>query len=375
MEIVPKGTEFTIESTSGERCFVTYKGKPAYIRRGFLLTQQEFLETQAALGQKQTTTNTLSELPTVIQGQSAPSVAPIGYAWPKNDLLITNATPSSFKPLKNGGTYPLLVSSVSGYSIICEGADGQRTVALLPLKDRFGNPLNIQRVGDAVSVSSGYVLVGSLDLNDVVLKPGMVPLHSGARYSVLNKSEGKLSVECTFPQMTQTVDIAETAAVLLSISGYADAKAAVLNKLKKRADEAIHQSSLAAVEIIFRGYQGELAQDTAGAREALAKEYEEKFVAEQKAKGLVEFHGEWVTPTERDTQIAKETEEARQQAEHDQWVEEHKSEIVDDFVATGSKAGVEAYAAYPDDPDKRDAYLWKLTDRNIAVLCSKYKTD
>jgi len=46
MEDIPKGTELTIESTSGERCFVTYKGKPAYIRRQFLVTKQEFLEAQ-----------------------------------------------------------------------------------------------------------------------------------------------------------------------------------------------------------------------------------------------------------------------------------------------------------------------------------------
>ena len=41
-EDVPKGTELTIESTSGERCFVTYKGKPAYIRRQFLIAREEF---------------------------------------------------------------------------------------------------------------------------------------------------------------------------------------------------------------------------------------------------------------------------------------------------------------------------------------------
>jgi hypothetical protein len=46
MEEVPKGTELTIESVSGDRCFVTYKGKPAYIRREFLVTKQEFLAIQ-----------------------------------------------------------------------------------------------------------------------------------------------------------------------------------------------------------------------------------------------------------------------------------------------------------------------------------------
>ena len=52
-EDVPKGIELTIESTSGERCFVTYKGKPAYIRRQLLATKQEFLEAQQKATQQQ----------------------------------------------------------------------------------------------------------------------------------------------------------------------------------------------------------------------------------------------------------------------------------------------------------------------------------
>jgi hypothetical protein len=51
MEEVPKGTELTIESTTGERCFVTYKGKPAYIRRQFLLTRDEFKKPVFEAGQ------------------------------------------------------------------------------------------------------------------------------------------------------------------------------------------------------------------------------------------------------------------------------------------------------------------------------------
>ncbi len=48
IEEVPKGTELTIESMSGERCFVTYKGRPAYIRRQFLVTREEFLASERA---------------------------------------------------------------------------------------------------------------------------------------------------------------------------------------------------------------------------------------------------------------------------------------------------------------------------------------
>ena len=52
-EEIPKGTELTIESTSGERCFVTYKGKPAYIRRQLLASKQEFLDAQQKTTQQQ----------------------------------------------------------------------------------------------------------------------------------------------------------------------------------------------------------------------------------------------------------------------------------------------------------------------------------
>jgi hypothetical protein len=82
---------------------------------------------------------------------------PTGYAWPKTDLLITNSSPLTFKSLKTHGTYPLLVTLQSGYSVVCESVDGQKRAAFLPLRDRFGNPLDIQRVGDGISVSSGFV--------------------------------------------------------------------------------------------------------------------------------------------------------------------------------------------------------------------------
>jgi len=368
MEEVPKGTELRIERMSGDRCFVTYKGKPAYIRRQFLVTKDEFLQAQ----QKSNHSEAVAPTAGSTSSQDYTSWHVAGYAWPKATLSITNVTASSFEPLKNGGTYPLLIESESGYSIVCEGARGQKTAALLPLKDRFGNPLNIQRVTGGISVSSGFILSHTLDYVD--LKPGVILLHAGERYPVLNRSTGELSVEYTSSELTQTVEIAETAAVFLSMSGYADAQEAVLNKLKKRADEAIHESSLAAVEIIFRGYQGELAQDTADAREALAKEYEEKFAAEQKAKGLVEFHGEWVTPTEMETRMAKEAEEARQQAEHDQWVEDHKSEIIQENIDANFKASALADAAYPDPSDfeKYEAY-WEQVHRGYdAEICKKY---
>jgi hypothetical protein len=87
---------------------------------------------------------------------------------------------------------------------------------------------------------------------------------------------------------------------------------------------------------------------------------------------LVEFHGEWITPTERDARVTKEAEEAKQRAEHDQWVEDHKSEIIRDVVANNHKAADEANAAYPDDPDKNWAYMEQFFRRSDAALCTKY---
>ena len=168
---------------------------------------------------------------------------PIGFAWPKTDISITNTAMTRFQPLKNPGAYPLLVACESGYSIVCEAADGQRRAALLPLRDRFGNPLDIRRADDSITVSSAYPL-GSLDSDFVVLKPGIILLQHGKRYSVLDKSERKLLLKFVFADLTQSVEVAE-------------------------ADVAFRS---AAAETFRQG---------------------------QLAKGLVEYDGRWMTPEEK----------------------------------------------------------------------------
>ncbi len=51
MESIARGTEIQFDRTEGERCFLTYNGRPAYIRTKFLKTKQEFfVEEQKAKG-------------------------------------------------------------------------------------------------------------------------------------------------------------------------------------------------------------------------------------------------------------------------------------------------------------------------------------
>lgn len=211
MEVVAKGTELKIEKMDGERCFTTYNGKPAYIRRQFLVTKAEFLAAQQKAPSTEAVPSTAGS--TISQQQAAGNV--VGYAWPKTTLWVTNAITSGLKPLKNFATYPLLAKLESGFSIVCEGADGQKHAALLPLKDRYDNAVNIYPVRDlvtardAVTVSDQYAQFTDDSLMMIDLKPGIIPVYSGVRYSVLNKSNGLLLVECTFPELTQTVDIAD----------------------------------------------------------------------------------------------------------------------------------------------------------------------
>lgn len=376
MEEVPKGTELRIESASGERCFVTYNGKPAYIRRQFLVTKREFLEAQAAIGQGQKT-NTVSELRTAtVQRQAALPAGPIGYAWPKSIILITNTAPSSYKPLKNGGTYPLLLTLESGYSIICEGVDGQKRAALLPLRDRFGNPLNVQRVGDALSVSSGYVLSGTLDLGDVDLKPGVIALADGGRYLVASLSNGTCSIVYTNGGLTETVSVPEIYVRYASMADYTS----ILKSLISAAESQIATGgSPAYVAAIFTNYHGSFTAETAQERGELSKQYEQrateyqrqKLVEEQKAKGLIEFRGEWVAPHEMERRLAEE-------AEFQRWLRENERNIYEEMRLNTVSATKQAGAKYPEPQSLQDVerwsdYLESLCRQSDAELCRKYR--
>lgn len=311
MEIVPKGTAFAIESTSGERCFVTYKGKPAYIRRGFLLTQQEFLEAQATLGQEHKTNN-VSELATTTQGQSVPAGL-IGYAWPKNDLFIPDTAPPNFKPVVPQSFLPLLLTTDKGYIVLCEATNGGKRIGLLPLKDRLGNPTRrIPMTGE----DFGSNIVVRTEL--VEFQTGGFPLLYNQKYPVLSREGQHLQLVFAFQDFTQTVSVAATDVNFLSEADYNKAVQTVIQTLTARVDKAIHEGGITAVRDVFRDYQGDFAQETVDARKKFAKEYEMKFDAEQKAKGLVEFRGEWVSPAEKENRLAVEEGERHQRAEDEQ---------------------------------------------------------
>jgi hypothetical protein len=188
---------------------------------------------------------------------------PVGYAWPKNDILITSTTPSGFKRLKNRGVYPLLVKLDLGYSIICEGVDGQKRAAFLPLRDRFGEPLAIRDMGDTVEVSSQLVPLQTgggdalalprtswsieVDLDNVDLKTGVIPLHSGVRYPVLTRSEGSLSIQFISADLTQIVVVTESDSKFLTSTEYnkeVEAEAAREEQRKAKEEEQRKQEQI-----------------------------------------------------------------------------------------------------------------------------------
>ncbi|HUJ08553.1 MAG TPA: hypothetical protein VL171_00865 [Verrucomicrobiae bacterium] len=248
---------------------------------------------------------------------------PIGYAWPKTSLLLTNTGPLNLKPLRNGGTYPLLTKLEDGYSIVCEGRDGEKHAALLPARDRLGYPVAVEIAGDEVIVSHPHWILDTLDTVD--LKPGVIELKAGKRYAVIKKDNQKLWTEFSSPALTQTVQIAGADAEFLSNAGYKAAIGSTLDDLKNKASQKIEVGHFSAVARVFTGYNGRFAEETADARQKLATEFgsraaeaqrerELRYEAEQRAKGLVNFRGEWITPEEKTKREQNEQAEAAQPA-------------------------------------------------------------
>lgn len=109
-----------------------------------------------------------------------------------------------------------------------------------------------------------------------------------------------------------------------------DAIRAVIENLKLKADTAIESGHYSFIGDMFKTYVGEFADETAKERERLAAEYDEKarmaevatlerkkrFEAEQKAKGLVQYEGQWMTTNEAIQ--AQQREAAREQQEQAQ---------------------------------------------------------
>jgi len=149
--------------------------------------------------------------------------------------------------------YPLLTKLDSGYSIVCEGVDGQKYAAFLPLRDRFGDPLTIHEMGDSVEVSSPTMPVqngsgdalaiprstwsSEVDLDNIDLKPGVIPIRSGTRYPVLTQSEGNLSIQFASAVLTQMVVVAESQTQFLTLTEIADEAAKVEQQKAKEAEQ------------------------------------------------------------------------------------------------------------------------------------------
>jgi hypothetical protein len=249
-------------------------------------------------------------------GTTEPEV--IGYAWPKADLLITNSIPAAFKRLRNGGKYRLIAKLETGYSIVAPKTDGQEGVAFMPLRDRLGNAITVNIDGEWVTVSCSRVILDTLDWLD--LKPGVVPLEAGKKYRVLKDADEKLTVQFTTNSFRQPVEVAAATVDYLSVADFEKGVHSLLDGLTSKAEASIKSGQYATVGDTFNAYTGRFAQETVDARKELAKEFqakadrlaqeqqvreerarqetELKYEAEQRAKGLVKYEGQWLLPEE-----------------------------------------------------------------------------
>ncbi|MBI4473824.1 MAG: hypothetical protein HY646_14240 [Acidobacteria bacterium] len=245
----------------------------------------------------------------------------IGFVWPKKDLLIPDTSKGDFKLLRGGNTYPLLKEIDAGYVVLWETIEGSPRLALIPFRDNMGN-LTASPYGPPVTLRSV----------DVKARPAFIPLTAGERYPVVARSNGNCSVAFTYGALTQIVLVAETNCSYVSAGDYTS----VLSKLISSAASQISTgASSADVAATFTNYRGQFADETSKEREELAKQYTEQvalaekhnFEAEQTAKGLVEFRGEWITPAEKQKRLeqgARLEEEAQKRAA-EEWARQRAS--------------------------------------------------
>lgn len=64
----------------------------------------------------------------------------IGFAWPKNNLLIPDTATPRFAPVVPFRVYPLLHKTDTGHIPLSDAMDCSKRVGLLPVRDRTGNP-------------------------------------------------------------------------------------------------------------------------------------------------------------------------------------------------------------------------------------------
>lgn len=285
---------------------------------------------------------------------------PIGYAWPKGNLLVPDKTPTQLGHVRVSDVYPVVkiindtngeaqlppaldnsptqpFSGVGtshagreaqnwfitafksirhgGYLIICRAADGSKRVGFLPFFDRLGNRTSsVEDSGNRIAILSDFV----------ELEPGYFPFQASQKYPVFSRDNQNLGILFSFETFTQMVFVAESDVKFMLIADYTNTIETIIQNLKSKADNAFKEGRFGGIGNVFKLYQGDFAQDTADIREELANEYEKKaaraareraeaeqravqeraeagqkrYEAEQKAKGFVKYDDQWLTPQE-----------------------------------------------------------------------------
>ena len=263
-------------------------------------------------------------------GQATDSV--IGYAWAKTPLSAKQILTVPFKPLKHNGVYQSLGKTADGLLIVCELTSGQKALALMPFKDGMGYKIVIRNL-ETNQVSISHPLLDRLD--SVKLKPADVTLELGRRYDVVDRSDDRLTLISPVEDFRPTVEVESTDVEFVSLADVPKEKVAIIDGLRSAANNRLRKltfnSSESFVTDEILEYTGKLSGETVNERQHLATEYVEKysrvmkeiweadrikaqqekkaFEASQKAKGLLEFRGEWVTTEVKKAKIDEETEQ------------------------------------------------------------------
>jgi len=258
-----------------------------------------------------------------------------GYACCKSDLLVPDPSKGKFRQLQLDRHYELVKQIDTGYVILWENTDGTPRLALVPFHTKIGNPT-------AHPYEPPITLI---NIGGITAQPGFIPFKAGDSYPVLAQTNGIYSVVYTCQTLTQTVAVAETNFTFISLTDYAGIIRSLVSAARTRMATGASPDHVAAT---FTDYQGIFSAETASARRALRKQYFETAVraqyqaeneaerqrvdAEQTAKGLVNYQGEWITKA-RAAEIQKEIAqfEADQAAKglvkyHDEWITAEEKE-------------------------------------------------
>lgn len=239
------------------------------------------------------------------------AAGPVGYVWPKREILLPDTDSPHFKPLKVGAIYPLVTQTETGYLVPCEMENGGTKLGLLPFRDRLRNATATRVDGD----SSGR----SIQVISSLVKPkaGFFALLANKCYTVSSTDKNKLGVLTVNGGTTSTVYVTAEDVKFVSLADYAKFEESLTNNLKKLADEELlTKQGWGNFGSVFEVGRLDITDDTREILMRLAIEYEEmayhpnakivasrervaaQFAAEQTAKGLIKYQGEWLTTNE-----------------------------------------------------------------------------